>query len=65
MNGSSDLLLSNSATCANAAARQDDAHSRALTSNGGQRGPAQTGDVAVWRPYWEELETMGFSFFDC
>lgn len=52
MNGSSELLLSNSATCANAATRQDaEAHSRALTNNGGQRGPAQTGDIAVWRPY--------------
>ncbi|XP_031354461.1 runt-related transcription factor 3 isoform X1 [Photinus pyralis] len=51
MNGTTDLLLSNNVTCANAASRQDDAHSRALTSNGGQRGPGQSGDVAVWRPY--------------
>lgn len=51
MNGSTDLLLSNNGTCAAAAARQDDAHARALTSNGVQRGPAQSSDAVVWRPY--------------
>lgn len=53
MNGGSDLLLSNSVTsCAAAASRQDEnAHARALTNNGGQRGPAQNSDAVVWRPY--------------
>lgn len=51
VNGTTDLLLSNNGTCAAAAARQDDGHNRGLTSNGGQRGPAQNGDAVVWRPY--------------
>lgn len=48
--GGSDVLLANSGTCANAAVRQDDAHARALSTNGVQRAAAQT-DTAVWRPY--------------
>ncbi|XP_063916400.1 runt-related transcription factor 3 isoform X2 [Zophobas morio] len=48
MNGSTDLLLSNNGTCAAAAARQEDGR---LTTNGGQRGPGQSGDAVVWRPY--------------
>ncbi|ERL85671.1 runt-related transcription factor 2 isoform X2 [Dendroctonus ponderosae] len=49
MNGSTDLLLNNG-TCAAAAQRQDDGHSRVLNSNG-QRGPGQNADAVVWRPY--------------
>lgn len=48
MNGSTDLILSNNGTCAAAAARQEDGR---LTSNGGQRGPGQSSDAVVWRPY--------------
>lgn len=51
MNGSTDLLISNNGTCAAAAARQDDAHARGLNANGAQRGPAQSNDAVVWRPY--------------
>lgn len=51
MNGTTDILLSNNGTCAAAAARQDDAHSRGLNANGSQRGPAQSNDAVVWRPY--------------
>ncbi|KAF7280608.1 hypothetical protein GWI33_005707 [Rhynchophorus ferrugineus] len=50
MNGTTDLLLNNG-TCAAAAQRQDDGHSRVLSSNGAQRGPGQNGDAVVWRPY--------------
>ncbi|XP_074032052.1 RUNX family transcription factor Runt related A isoform X1 [Leptinotarsa decemlineata] len=50
VNGSTDLLLSNSGSCAAAAVRQDDGH-RVLSSNGGQRGPGQNSDAVVWRPY--------------
>lgn len=49
MNGSTDLLLNNG-TCAAAAQRQDDGHSRVLNSNV-QRGPGQNADAVVWRPY--------------
>lgn len=49
MNGTTDLLLTNNGSCAAAAQRQDD-HSRGLSNNGTQRGPAQNTD-AVWRPY--------------
>ncbi|RZB41241.1 hypothetical protein BDFB_012246, partial [Asbolus verrucosus] len=51
MNGSTDLILSNNGTCAAAAARQEDAHGRGLSNNGGQRGPGQNSDAVVWRPY--------------
>lgn len=51
MNGGTDLLLSGNGSCGAAATRQDDAHSRGLSSNGGQRGPAQSSDAVVWRPY--------------
>lgn len=51
VNGSTDLLLTNNGTCAAAAARQDDGHSRGLSTNGAQRGPGQNGDAVVWRPY--------------
>ncbi|XP_049817524.1 runt-related transcription factor 2 isoform X2 [Aethina tumida] len=50
MNGSTDLLLSNNGTCAAAANRQDDGHTRGLSTQG-PRGPAQNGDAVVWRPY--------------
>ncbi|XP_065155805.1 runt-related transcription factor 1 isoform X2 [Atheta coriaria] len=46
-NGSTDLLLTNSASCAAAAQRQDDAR---LNANQ-QRGPAAHNTDAVWRPY--------------
>lgn len=49
MNGTTDLLLNNG-TCAAAAQRQEDAHSRVLNTNG-PRGPGQNGDAVVWRPY--------------
>lgn len=52
MNGGADLLLSGNASCGAAAARQDEAHARGLSSTVvPQRGPAQSGDAVVWRPY--------------
>lgn len=51
MNGTTDILLTNNGTCAAAAARQDDAHTRGLNANGPQRGQAQSNDAVVWRPY--------------
>lgn len=51
VNGSTDILLTNNGTCAAAAARQDDGHTRGLSNNGAQRGPGQNGDAVVWRPY--------------
>lgn len=48
-NGSTDILLQNNGTCATAA-RQDENHTRGLSS-GGQRGPTQNGESVVWRPY--------------
>lgn len=51
VNGSTDLLLTNNGSCAAAAARQDDGHTRVLSTNGAQRGPGQNGDAVVWRPY--------------
>lgn len=51
MNGGTDLLLSGNGSCGAAAARQDEAHARGLNSSGPQRGPAQSGDAVVWRPY--------------
>ncbi|KAL3274644.1 hypothetical protein HHI36_016024 [Cryptolaemus montrouzieri] len=50
INGSTDLLLANNGTCAAAVARQDDTHSRGL-STAPQRGPAQNSESVVWRPY--------------
>ncbi|KAJ8976050.1 hypothetical protein NQ317_017143 [Molorchus minor] len=49
-----EALICSSATTgvrAAAAARQDDAHSRVLSTNGAPRGPGQNGDAVVWRPY--------------
>lgn len=51
VNGTTDILLTNNGTCAAAAARQDDGHSRGLSTNVSQRGPGQNGDAVVWRPY--------------
>lgn len=47
--GASDLILGSGTSCASAATRQDEA--RGLAGTGAQRGPAQTGDAVVWRPY--------------